>query len=42
MAQDNGQWWVLVKTEINFRVPQNGGKFLDQLSDYEFLKKNCA
>jgi hypothetical protein len=27
MAQDREQWWVLVNTVLNLRVPQNAGKF---------------
>jgi hypothetical protein len=42
MAQDRGQWRALVNTEVNLRFPLIGGEFLDQLCDYQFLKKDFA
>jgi len=28
-AQDKGQWWVIVNTKINVRIPSKTGDFFD-------------
>jgi hypothetical protein len=35
---DQVQWWTLLNTITNLRVPQKGGEFRDQLNDNQFLK----
>jgi hypothetical protein len=29
LAQDRGQWWAVVNTEMNLLIPQKAGEFLD-------------
>jgi hypothetical protein len=37
LAQERGEWQVLVNTAMNFRV-----RILNKLSDYQLLNKNSA
>jgi hypothetical protein len=34
MDQDRDQWWVLVNSVMNLRVPLKGGEFLEYMSDH--------
>jgi hypothetical protein len=36
VVQDRDQWWVLVNTVMNHRIPYLGGEFVDLLSDLAF------
>jgi hypothetical protein len=37
-----GPWQAVVNTVMNLRVPEKGGKFLDQPSDCWILKKDSG
>jgi hypothetical protein len=39
LAQDRVERRAFMNTVMNLRVPKKGRKFLDQLSDCQFLKK---
>jgi hypothetical protein len=39
VAQDSDQWRALVNTVTNFRVAQNGGKFLSNCTTVGFSRK---
>jgi hypothetical protein len=42
MAQDRVQWRILVSTVMYLWVPKKCREILDQLSDYELLKKDSV
>jgi hypothetical protein len=37
VAQDRGQWLVVVNMVMNLRFLKKGGKFVYELSDYQLL-----
>jgi hypothetical protein len=39
-AQDRNQWWPLVNTVMNLRVPEKAGNFLTCRMTISFLKRN--
>jgi hypothetical protein len=39
MAEDRDQWWALVNTVTNLRVPQNAGKFLSSCTTGGFSRR---
>jgi hypothetical protein len=39
LAQNRDKWRVLVNTVMNLRVPQHFFKILEQLHNWQFLKK---